>query len=94
MSVLPSSNAGNVTRFIVFCASLLDSGQGCWMLLLNHCAEQVSDTKSYARVSNKGVLTGIVKVGSIVVGSMVCVGSGKGDGVLVGANRTFTCTHI
>ena len=93
MSVLPSSNAGNVTRFIVFCASLLDFGQGCWMLLLNHCAEHVSDTKSYAIVSSKGVLTGIVKVGSIV-GSLVCVGSGKGDGVLVGANMTFTCTHI
>ena len=90
VSVVPSSKVGNVTRLIAFCASLLDPGHGCRLLLLNHCAEHISETKSYARVSNEGVLNGIAIVGSLV-DSLVCVGC---VGVLVGANTTSTCTHI
>ena len=98
LSVVPSSRVGNVTRLIAFCASLLDPGHGCWTLLVSHCAEHISETKSYARISVWGTLNGITLVGSLVgslVGVLVCVDSAKGDGVtlVVGANTTFTCTQ-
>lgn len=93
LSVVPSSKVGNVTRLMAFCASLLDPGHGCRPLLLSHCAEQISETKSYTRVSNGSALNGIRLVASLV-GSLVCVDSVKGVGVLVGANTTSTCIHI
>jgi hypothetical protein len=96
-SVLPSSKVGNVTRLMEFCASLPGPGHGCWTLLMSHCAEHICETMSYVRVSNEGVLNGITAAGSMVgllAGSLVCVESDKGAGVLVGANTTFTCTHI
>ena len=97
MSVLPSSKAGNVTRLRGICVSLLGPGHGCWTLFMSHCAEHICETMSNVRGSIEGVLSGITTVGSIagsLVGSLVCVDSGKGVGVLVGANTTFTCTHI
>lgn len=95
--VVPSSKAGNVTRLIAFCVSLLDPGHGCWTLLLSHCAEHISETKSYATVFNVVALNGIALAGTCVasvVGVLVCVDSGDGVGVFVGANITFTCTQI
>lgn len=88
LSVLPSSRVGNVTRLIVFCASLLDPGHGSWILLLNHWAEQISETKSYARVFVSAALNGTVMVGSTVnvligslVGVAVCNDTGSSVGV-------------
>ena len=89
VSVVPSSRVGNVTSLILFCGSLLDPGHGCWILLLIHCAEHISETKSYTRFSNEGALNV-----ATLVGWLVWVDSAEGVDVLIGANITFTCTHI
>jgi hypothetical protein len=65
--------------------------------LFSHCAEHICEIISNARVSNAGVFSGVIAVGSMVAllaGSLVDVDFDKGVGVLVGADTTFTCTHI
>jgi len=96
-SVTPSSKVGDVTRLTAFCASLPGPGHGCWTLLFSHCAEHICEIISNARVSNAGVFSGMIAVGSMVAllaDSLVDVDFDKGVGVLVGADTTFTCTHI
>ena len=66
LSAVPSSRVGIVTRLMNFFASLPDPGHGCWILLLNHCAEQISEMKSYARVSIWRGANGVTVVGSPV----------------------------
>lgn len=66
LSAVPSSRVGFVIRLMNFCASLPAPGHCCWILLLNHCAEQISEMKSYAIVSIWRGVNGVAVVGNPV----------------------------